>query len=139
MILLRDRLLDGLNDVMKAVSSKTTTPILTGIKIDVTDNGVSLTGSDADITIQTFIPVEEDGEQIIKCDETGSIVLQARMFNEIVRKLPTNDVEIEVENGLQTHIRSGKTEFHLIGSDASEYPYYRKFQLKINLKFQQIY
>ena len=44
------------------------------------------------------------------------------MFNEIVRKLPTNDVEIEVKNELQTHIRSGKTEFHLIGSDASEYP-----------------
>jgi len=120
--ILRDRLLDGLNDVMKAVSSKTTTPILTGIKIDVTENGVLLTGSDADITIQTFIPMEEDGEQIVNVQEKGSIVLQARMFNEIVRKLPTNDVEIEVENGLQTHIRSGKTEFHLIGSDASEYP-----------------
>lgn len=120
--IMRDRLLDGLNDVMKAVSSKTTTPILTGIKIDVTDEGVLLTGSDADITIQTFIPMEQDGDQIVNVQEKGSIVLQARMFNEIVRKLPTNDVEIEVENGLQTHIRSGKTEFHLIGSDASEYP-----------------
>lgn len=120
--IMRDRLLDGLNDVTKAISSKTTIPILTGIKIDVTDNGVLLTGSDADITIQTFIPAEEDGNQIINIVETGSIVLQARMFNEIVRKLPTNDVEIEVKNELQTHIRSGKTEFHLIGSDASEYP-----------------
>ncbi|HWL13206.1 MAG TPA: DNA polymerase III subunit beta, partial [Ureibacillus sp.] len=71
---------------------------------------------------QTFIPVEENGDQLINISETGSIVLQARMFNEIVRKLPTNDVEIEVSNGLQTHIRSGKSEFHLIGSDASEYP-----------------
>lgn len=120
--IMRDRLLDGLNNVMKAVSSKTTIPILTGIKIDVTDEGMTLTGSDADITIQTFIPVEEDGEQLINISETGSIVLQARMFNEIVRKLPTNDVEIQVANGLQTHIRSGKSEFHLIGSDASEYP-----------------
>ncbi|MFP3916583.1 DNA polymerase III subunit beta [Lysinibacillus telephonicus] len=120
--IMRDRLLDGLNDVMKAVSSKTTIPILTGIKIDVTNEGVTLTGSDADITIQTFIPVEENGDQLINISETGSIVLQARMFNEIVRKLPTNDVEIEVSNGLQTHIRSGKSEFHLIGSDASEYP-----------------
>lgn len=120
--IMRDRLLDALNDVMKAVSSKTTIPILTGIKIDATDEGIQLTGSDADITIQTFIPVEENGEQIINIAETGSIVLQARMFNEIVRKLPTNDVVIEVSNGLQTHIRSGKSEFHLIGSDASEYP-----------------
>lgn len=120
--ILRDRLLEGLNDVMKAVSSKTTIPILTGIKIDVTNEGMRLTGSDADITIQTFIPVEEDGQEIIHVAETGSIVVQARMFNEIVRKLPTNEVEIQVTAGLQTHIRSGKSVFHLIGSDAAEYP-----------------
>lgn len=120
--ILRDRLLEGLNDVMKAVSSKTTMQILTGIKIDITNEGMRLTGSDADITIQTFIPVEEDGQEIIQVTETGSIVLQARMFNEIIRKLPTNEVEIQVTAGLQTHIRSGKSLFHLIGSDAIEYP-----------------
>lgn len=120
--IMRDHLLAGLNDVMKAVSSKTTVPILTGIKIDVTNDGVSLTGSDQDITIQTFIPAEENGEQIMTITTTGSIVLQARMFNEIVRKLPTNEVEIEVTNGFATYIRSGKSEFHLIGQDAIEYP-----------------
>ncbi|WP_332650751.1 DNA polymerase III subunit beta [Lysinibacillus sp. 54212] len=120
--IMRDHLLAGLNDVMKAVSSKTTIPILTGIKLDVTNEGLNLTGSDADITIQKFIPAEENGEQIMNITTTGSIVLQARMFNEIVRKLPTNDVEIEVTNGFATDIRSGKSEFHLIGLDASEYP-----------------
>ena len=120
--IIREHLLAGLNDVMKAVSSKTTTPILTGIKIDVTTEGIYLTGSDADITIQTFIPVEQNGKQILNVTTTGSIVLQARMFNEIVRKLPTNEVEIEVSNGYATHIRSGKSEFHLIGQDSSEYP-----------------
>ena len=120
--IMRDHLLAGLNDVMKAVSSKTTVPILTGIKIDVTNDGVSLTGSDQDITIQTFIPAEENGQQIMTITTTGSIVLQARMFNEIVRKLPTNEVEIEVTNGFATYIRSGKSEFHLIGQDAIEYP-----------------
>ncbi|MGX9132812.1 DNA polymerase III subunit beta [Rummeliibacillus sp. JY-2-4R] len=120
--IMRDRLLDGLNDVMKAVSSKTTIPILTGIKIDVSTEGMTITGSDADITIQTSIPVEEDGKQLIHVTEPGSIVLQARMFNEIVRKLPTNDVEIEVTEQFQTRIRSGKSDFHLIGLDASEYP-----------------
>jgi len=120
--IIREHLLAGLNDVMKAVSSKTTTPILTGIKLDITNEGLHLTGSDADITIQTFIPVEENGKQIINVTTTGSIVLQARMFNEIVRKLPTNEVEIEVSNGFATNIRSGKSEFHLIGQDSSEYP-----------------
>ncbi|MBK3496823.1 DNA polymerase III subunit beta [Viridibacillus sp. YIM B01967] len=120
--IMRDRLLDGLNDVMKAVSSKTTIPILTGIKIDVSAEGMRLTGSDADITIQTYIPVEENGEQVINVERPGSIVLQAKMFNEIVRKLPTNDVEFEVSEQFQTRIRSGKSDFHLIGLDSTEYP-----------------
>ena len=119
---MRDSLLEGLNDVMKAVSSKTTIPILTGLKLEVTEKGLYLTGSDSDITIQTFLPVEKDGEQIIQVIEPGTIVLQAKMFNEIIRKLPTNDVVIEVTNYFQTNIRSGKTEFNLIGLDASEYP-----------------
>lgn len=119
---MRDSLLEGLSDVIKAVSSKTTIPILTGLKLEVTNKGLYITGSDSDITIQTFIPVEKNGEQIISIKETGSIVLQARVFNEIVRKLPTNDVEIEVTNQFQTHIRSGKSEFNLIGLDATEYP-----------------
>lgn len=119
---MRDSLLEGLSDVIKAVSSKTTVPILTGLKLEVTNKGLYITGSDSDITIQTFIPVEKNGEQVINITEPGSIVLQARVFNEIVRKLPTNDVEIEVTNQFQTHIRSGKSEFNLIGLDASEYP-----------------
>lgn len=118
----RDHLLNALNDVMKAVSSKTTIPILTGIKIDTTEDGIRLTGSDADITIQTFIPVEKDGEQLIEVISTGSIVLQARMFNEIVRKLPTNEVTIEVSEQYQTRIQSGKSDFHLIGLEPAEYP-----------------
>lgn len=120
--IMRDSLLEGLSDVIKAVSSKTTIPILTGLKLEITNKGLYITGSDSDITIQTFIPVEKNGEQIIRITEPGSIVLQARVFNEIVRKLPTNDVEIEVTNQFQTHIRSGKSEFNLIGLDSSEYP-----------------
>ena len=120
--IVRDQLIAALNDVMKAVSSKTTIPILTGIKIDVTNEGMFLTGSDADVTIQTFVPAEEDGQELIQIETTGSIVLQARMFNEIIRKLPTNEVEIEVTTGFATDIRSGKSAFHLIGLDASEYP-----------------
>ena len=103
----RERLVEGLNDVMKAVSSKTTIPILTGIKMDVSTEGMRLTGSDSDITIQTFIPAEEDGKQLIDVTEGGSIVLQAKVFGEIVRKLPTNEVEIEINGNFQTHIRSG--------------------------------
>jgi DNA polymerase III subunit beta len=81
-----------------------------------------MTGSDSDITICTFIPAERDGEQLIKVIEAGNIVLQARVFSEIVRKLPTNEVKIEIKDGFQTLIRSGKSEFKLIGSNPDDYP-----------------
>lgn len=120
--IVRDELLDALSDVMKAISQKVAIPILTGIKIEVDEKGMSMTGSDSDITICTFIPVERDGKELIQVAEKGSIVLQARVFSEIVRKLPTNEVKIKVTDGLQTLIHSGKSEFKLIGSNPEDYP-----------------
>ena len=121
-IIQRDRLVESVQDVIKAVASRTTLPILTGIKITASSTGVTLTGSDSDISIESFIPLEEDGNEIVDVQKPGSIVLQARFFNEIVKKLPLADVEISVENGFQTMIRSGKAEFNLNGLDADEYP-----------------
>lgn len=118
----RERLVQSVQDVMKAISSRTTIPILTGIKIIANENGVTLTGSDSDISIESFIPIEENGEEIVEVIVPGSIVLQARYFSEIVKKLPLNTVEIEVQNHFLTIIRSGKSEFNLNGLDAEEYP-----------------
>lgn len=122
-IIQRDSLLQSVQDVMKAVTSRTTIPILTGIKIVATKEGVTLTGSDSDISIQSFIPTEEAGNEIVEIKQPGSIVLQARFFSEIVKKLPTDTVEIEIHNNHQTVIRSGKSEFNLNGLDAEEYPH----------------
>ncbi|MBM7662209.1 DNA polymerase-3 subunit beta [Bacillus mesophilus] len=118
----KDYLVQGVQDVMKAVSSRTTIPILTGIKMVASEDGVTLTGSDSDISIESFIPLEEAGDEIVEVEQRGSIVLQARFFSEIVKKLPQDTVEIEVINQLQTVIRSGKAEFNLNGIDAEEYP-----------------
>ncbi|PLS15795.1 DNA polymerase III subunit beta [Bacillus sp. M6-12] len=122
-IIQRDRLVQSVQDVLKAVTSRTTIPILTGIKIEVTRDGVTLTGSDSDISIESFIPAEEDGNEIVEIKVTGKIVLNARFFSEIVKKLPLNTVEIEVLGNFQTIIRSGKAEFNLNGLDAEEYPH----------------
>ncbi|MGG4199911.1 DNA polymerase III subunit beta [Peribacillus frigoritolerans] len=122
-IIQRDRLVHSVQEVMKAVTSRTTIPILTGIKISVTSEGVTLTGSDSDISIQSFIPAEVDGDEIVEVKSSGGIVLNARFFSEIVKKLPMDTVEIEVENNFQTIIRSGKAEFNLNGLDPEEYPH----------------
>ncbi|MBN8253477.1 DNA polymerase III subunit beta [Priestia flexa] len=119
----KDYLVQSVQDVMKAVSSRTTIPILTGIKIVTTEEGVTLTGSDSDISIESFIPKEEDGKEIVEIEKTGSVVLPARFFSEIVKKLPKEVVELDVQNLFLTIIRSGKAEFNLNGLDAEEYPH----------------
>jgi DNA polymerase III subunit beta len=119
----RDRLIQSVQDVMKAISTRTTIPILTGIKIVATTEGVTLTGSDSDISIESFIPKEEDGDELVEIHTSGGIVLQAKFFGEIVKRLPMDIVEIEVINNFQTVIRSGKAEFNLNGLDPEEYPH----------------
>lgn len=118
----REQLINGVQDVMKAVSSRTTIPILSGIKLEVNEEGIRLTGSDSDISIESFIPAEENGIVYVENIEPGSIVLQSKYFPEIVRKLPEKTVEIENEGHLKVTIRSGGSEFHLNGQDAEEYP-----------------
>lgn len=118
----KDRLTKSVQDVMKAVASRTTIPILIGIKIDATEEGVALTGSNSDISIKAFIPKEENDVELVNIVETGSIVLQAKFFSEVVRKLPESIVEITVEDQFKTLIRSGNAEFVIHGLDAEEYP-----------------
>ncbi len=121
-IIQRDQLMDSVQDVMKAISSRTTIPILTGMKLEASQNGVKLTGSDSDISIESFIPEEEDGIVYVENIEPGSVVLQAKYFPDIVRKLPQKTVEIESDNHRNVTIRSGSAEFHLNGQDPEEYP-----------------
>lgn len=113
---------DQLNNVLRAISSKTTIPILTGVKMVVEDSQVVLTGSNADITIQTTLSVE-DGQSALTIEEPGAIVLPARFFSEIVKKLPDKEVTIEVHDGLQAKISSGSAEFKINGQDANNYPH----------------
>ncbi|MFC4619713.1 DNA polymerase III subunit beta [Camelliibacillus cellulosilyticus] len=118
----RTRLAETVNHVMKAVSSRTTIPILTGIKIVATSDGLTLTGSDSDVSIQAYIPVEENETEYVNIEKTGSVVLPARYFADIVKKLPEDTVDIEVDNRLITRLVSGNSEFSLNGLDAQEYP-----------------
>ncbi|WP_077623779.1 DNA polymerase III subunit beta [Sediminibacillus massiliensis] len=120
-VIQRDELMNSLQNVMKAISPRTTIPILTGVKVEATNHGITLTGSDSDISIESFIPAEEDGIVYVEQIEPGSIVLQAKYFPDIIKKLPEKTVEIE-SDGLKVTIRSGGSEFHLNGQDADEYP-----------------
>lgn len=77
----RNLFIENLNNVMRAISSRATIPILSGIKLDLTEDKLTLTGSDTDISIEIQIPVNDD----LNVESTGSIVLPARFFSEIVK------------------------------------------------------
>ncbi|MBO8172179.1 MAG: DNA polymerase III subunit beta [Bacillaceae bacterium] len=118
----RDQLNHAVQHVLKAVSTRTTIPILTGIKMLVTDEDMTLTASNSDISIECSIPFEEDGEEIVNVMRPGSIVLPARYFGEIVKKLPEDTIEIDVKENFLIQIRSGSSEFQLNGLDPEEFP-----------------
>ena len=114
----KELLLEGLNKVSKAISTKNLIPILSGIKFDLTQKGLTLTASDNDITIQTFIPA--DNNMII--EKEGSIIIQGKYILDIVRKLPDEFINIEVIDELKILIFTENSEFNLNGIDKKEYP-----------------
>ncbi|KAA1039516.1 DNA polymerase III subunit beta [Macrococcus equipercicus] len=118
----RDYFITQLNDTLKAISPRTTLPILTGIKIDATDNKLLLTGSDSEVSIEITIPSEVNHEEIVTIEEKGSIVLPGRFFVDIIKKLPAAAVTIETNHQFQAKITSGQSEFNVSGLDPDQYP-----------------
>lgn len=118
----RDYFLNQLNDTLKAISPRTTLPILTGIKIDATDKGIILTGSDSEISIEITIQENIDGEKIVDIEEKGSVVLPGRFFVDIVKKLPGKTVNLSTNDQFKTLITSGHSEFNVSGLDPDQYP-----------------
>lgn len=118
----RTTFLQELQTVQRAISSKTTIPILTGVKIVLSEEGLTLTGSNADISIETFLNKEDEKAQMM-IESTGSIVLQSRFFGEIIRKLPEELFTLEVLENKQVAITSGKADFIVNGLDANSYPH----------------
>lgn len=117
----KSNLLKGVNIVLKAVPSKTTMSILECILIDTTSGEIKLTGNDMELGIETVI------EGTIM--EKGIIALDAKIFSEIVRKLPDNDVTIETDANYKTTITCEKAKFNISGKsgeDFSNLPYIEK-------------
>jgi len=105
----------ALNTVSKAVTSRTTIPILKGILLEAgTDGKLKLAASDLDLSIEKTISVS--------VVEEGSVVVSAKLFSDIVRKLPSEEIEIEEENGNVT-IRCLSSEFNIVGQAADEFPH----------------
>ena len=108
-------LLKGVNIVSKAVPTRTTMAILECILIDASTNEIKLMANDMELGIETII----EGNIL----ERGVIALDAKIFSEIVRKLPDNDVTIETDDSFKTIISCEKAKFNIIGKSGDDFSY----------------
>ncbi|MDD6328197.1 MAG: DNA polymerase III subunit beta [Lachnospiraceae bacterium] len=114
---LKSNLLSALNNVSKAVSTKTTMPILECVLIEVYADSVKLVANDLELGIETVL----EGKVI----EMGRIAIEAKIFTDIVRKLPDSDIFIESTEDYKTIIRCEKAKFVISsksGEDFTELP-----------------
>ena len=126
----RIELLNALTKVSRAVSIKSPLPVLTGIKFDLKEDELILTGSDSDITIQTSI---HDNIEIIK---TGSVVLSSRYILEIIKKIDSEDVHIFIVDGTLTRIEGANSRFDLNGTSYIDYPRIDLNKTGVNLQMK---
>ena len=108
-------LLKGVNIVLKAVPSKTTMSILECILIDASAGQIKMTANDMELGIETVI----EGD----IREKGIIAIDAKIFSEIVRKLPDNDVTIETDANFQMLICCEKARFSIAGKSGEDFSY----------------
>ena len=111
----KSNLVKGVSIVSKAVPSKTTMPILECILIDASTDVVKLTANDMELGIETSI----DGEII----DRGIIAINARIFSEIVRKLPDSEVVIETLGESQAIITCEKAKFNIAAQSGEDFAY----------------
>lgn len=109
----KENLMDGINIVQKAVSTKTTLPILEGILLEATD-AFKLTGNDLEIGIECFVEADIQRE--------GSIVLSSKMFGEIVRRMPDSELLIEVKENNLVIIECENSHFEIKGLPSAGFP-----------------
>ena len=111
----KSNLMNGVSIVSKAVPNKTTMSILECILVDTTKGNITLTANDMELGIETII----DGDII----EKGIIALDAKIFNDIVRKLPDSEVTVETDSAYKTTITCEKAKFTIIGKPGDDFSY----------------
>lgn len=109
----KENLLEGINIVQKAVSSKTTFPILEGILLEA-DDKIKLTGNDLEIGIECYVEAD--------VKSTGRIVLNSRMFGDIIRRLPDAEILIEVKENDVVVIECESSLFEIRGMSPEGFP-----------------
>ena len=110
----RDTICEAAGHVSRVVSQKTAVPALSGILVIADRGKITLCGYDLETGMETEIDAQ--------VDECGRIILDAKLFCDIVRRLPEEKITVSIDERLMCHITSGNSKFSLVGINADEYP-----------------
>jgi DNA polymerase III subunit beta len=112
---MQENLARGLSVVSRAVSSRSTLPVLANVLLKTEDAGLKLTATNLEIGITYWVPG--------KIDEDGATTVPAKLLTDLVNSLPPGDkVELEVTAGDTLHVKAGRFQTHIKGIDADEFP-----------------
>jgi len=111
-------LLENLNNVVRGISTKNVIPVLNGIKFELTNDGLTLMASDSELTVETFI----ESKLIKNIDSTGTIIISSKYILDIIRKMPSDVINFEMQEALKIKIYSDFNQYNLNCLDPSDYP-----------------
>ena len=111
-------ILESLNNVIRAISTKNVIPILNGIKFELKNEGLYLTASDSELTIKILIEAKE----IKQVNTLGGIIIQSKYILDIVRKMPSDLINFEVIDGVKVKIYTDNSQYNLNCLDINDYP-----------------
>ena len=122
-IIKRDELLNALLIAGRAVNSKSSAvPVLANLKLELDDRGLSITGSNYELTIKTTIPYSIDDREIIRNIQQGTTLVNAKIITDMARKIDFEEISFEVIDSTIAVITAGKIKYNLNCIKANEYP-----------------
>jgi len=124
----RAAFLDAVLKMQKIVGSKSSMPVLEGILLSAEKGLLTLSSYNLEMGMKKEI--------YASCEEEGDIVINARLLSDILRKLRGIDVEIECDERLVCHIKSGEAVFDIMGMDANDFPEMPSLNDGENLKIE---
>lgn len=125
----RNDLLNSVNIALKAVPSKTTMPILECIVFEATESNIKLVTNDMELAIETIVK----GNVV----EPGNVAINAKIFSEIIRKLPDNEVKISVNENYEMTITCEKAKFKISGRSCEEFPSLPDIERNLHISLSQ--
>ena len=111
-------LLENLNNVVRGISTKNVIPVLNGIKFELKDEGLTLMASDSELTIESFI----ESKLIKNIESTGTIIISSKYILDIIRKMPSDIINFEMQDSLKIKIYSDFNQYNLNCLDPNDYP-----------------